>query len=57
MGPSGSGKITFINVISTIDFPTTGTVLIDGQDVTTMSEKQLGEFKYKNLGFISKTLI
>ena len=52
MGPSGSGKSTFINVISTIDFPTTGTVLIDGQDVTTMSEKQLGEFKYKNLGFI-----
>lgn len=52
MGPSGSGKSTFINVLSTIDFPTTGKVYIGGQDVTTMTEKQLGEFKYQNLGFI-----
>lgn len=52
MGPSGSGKSTFINVISTIDFPTAGKVMINNQDVTTMSEEQLGRFKYENLGFI-----
>ena len=52
MGPSGSGKSTFINVLSTIDFPTAGKVVINGQDVTTMSEEQLGRFKYENLGFI-----
>lgn len=52
MGPSGSGKSTFINVISTIDFPTAGTVIINGKDVTTMTEAELGHFKYENLGFI-----
>ncbi|WP_041140092.1 ABC transporter ATP-binding protein [Beduini massiliensis] len=52
MGPSGSGKSTFINVISTIDNPTGGRVVIGGQDVTEMTEEQLGRFKYENLGFI-----
>lgn len=52
MGPSGSGKSTFINVISTIDQPTSGEVFIGGQNVTNMSEEELGRFKYENLGFI-----
>ena len=52
MGPSGSGKSTFINNISTIDTPTAGTVVINGQDTTKMSEEEIGKFKYENLGFI-----
>ena len=52
MGPSGSGKSTFINVISTINQPTSGEVFIGGQNVTNMSEEELGRFKYENLGFI-----
>ncbi len=52
MGPSGAGKSTFINNLSTIDIPTKGTVYIQGEEVRQMSPKQMGEFRYKNLGFI-----
>lgn len=52
MGPSGSGKSTFINTISTIDVPTEGRVYINGTDVRTMSENEIGKFRYQNLGFI-----
>ncbi len=52
MGPSGAGKSTFINVMSTIDYPTAGTVTINGQETSSMTEEELGKFKYENLGFI-----
>ena len=52
MGPSGSGKTTFLNVVSTIDKPTSGTVLIDGKDVTKLKEPQLSAFRREKLGFI-----
>lgn len=52
MGPSGSGKSTLINNISTLDLPTSGKVLINGQDVRRMSSNEVGRFRYKNLGFI-----
>ena len=52
MGPSGAGKSTFVNCMSTIDFPTAGTVVINNMDVSKMSEEELGKFKYENLGFI-----
>lgn len=52
MGPSGSGKSTLLNNISTIDNPTKGQVYIDGNEVSTMSEKSVGQFRYEKLGFI-----
>lgn len=52
MGPSGSGKSTLLNNISTIDNPTKGQVYIDGNEVSTMSEKSIGQFRYEMLGFI-----
>lgn len=52
MGPSGSGKSTFINNISTIDTPTDGEVYINGHEVRSMSEEEIGRFRYQNLGFI-----
>lgn len=52
MGPSGSGKSTFINNLSTIDVPTKGCVYIDGKEVRTMGENEIGRFRYENLGFI-----
>lgn len=52
MGPSGSGKSTFINNLSTIDVPTKGKVFINGKEVRTMGENEVGQFRYKNLGFI-----
>lgn len=52
MGPSGSGKSTLLNNISTIDNPTKGQVYIDSNEVSTMSEKSVGQFRYEKLGFI-----
>ena len=52
MGPSGSGKSTLINNLTTIDVPTTGNVYIGGIEVKQMSQKEIGKFRYKNLGFV-----
>ena len=52
MGPSGAGKSTFINNLSTIDLPTQGFVYINGKEVRQMSEREIGRFRYENLGFI-----
>lgn len=52
MGPSGSGKSTLINVLSTIDGPTSGKVLYKGKSIDTMSENQISKYRYENLGFI-----
>lgn len=52
MGPSGAGKTTLLNIISTIDKPTSGTVAIDGDDIVSMKENQLSNFRRSKLGFI-----
>lgn len=52
MGPSGAGKSTFLNNISTMDLPTKGSVKINGTEVRTMGESEIGRFRYENLGFI-----
>ena len=52
MGPSGSGKSTLLNNISTIDQPTKGILNVDGVNLTTMTEKETGTFRYEKLGFI-----
>jgi len=52
MGPSGSGKTTLLNIISAIDTPTSGDVLVDGMEISTLKEKQLGTWRNRNIGFI-----
>ncbi len=52
MGPSGSGKTTLLNVLSSIDKVSTGTIKIEGKEITKMKEKQLAEFRKHHLGFI-----
>ena len=52
MGPSGSGKSTLLNQIGILDTPTSGTILLDGVDVTKMSDKQRSVTRNKQLGFI-----
>lgn len=52
MGPSGSGKTTLLNCISTIDNVTTGSIVIDGDDITRLKNKKLEEFRKNKLGFI-----
>lgn len=52
IGPSGSGKSTLLNQIGILDTPTSGTILLDGIDVTKMSDKQRSITRNRQLGFI-----
>lgn len=52
MGPSGAGKTTLMNILSTILLPTMGSVKIAGSDITQMRENRLTDFRRENLGFI-----
>ena len=52
VGPSGSGKTTLLNLIGGLEDATSGSVLIDGQDISRLSEKQMTEFRLYNIGFI-----
>ena len=52
MGPSGSGKTTLLNCVSTIDQPTSGSIVIDGKELTRLRGKELARFRRERLGFI-----
>jgi len=52
MGPSGSGKTTLLNVISGLDRPTRGRVLVRGMDLTAMGEDELARFRLSSIGIV-----
>jgi putative ABC transport system ATP-binding protein len=52
MGPSGSGKSTLLNIVAGLDRPTSGSVLVNGQDIAQLSEGKLAQFRSRTLGFI-----
>ncbi|WP_308216589.1 ABC transporter ATP-binding protein [Pseudalkalibacillus decolorationis] len=52
MGPSGSGKTTMLNLVSTIDTPTTGEVLINGKNPHQLKKNDLALFRRRELGFV-----
>lgn len=52
VGPSGSGKSTMLNVMGTLDRPTTGTVRVAGYDVSTLSDARLSALRARHIGFV-----
>jgi putative ABC transport system ATP-binding protein len=52
MGPSGSGKTTLLGLLAGLDSPTSGRVLLDGEDITKLSEDQMAVLRGRKIGFV-----
>ncbi|MFX0113871.1 MAG: ABC transporter ATP-binding protein [Candidatus Hodarchaeota archaeon] len=52
MGPSGCGKTTLLNLIGTLDVPTSGQIIVEGRDLSTMNDQQLSRLRRDRIGFV-----
>ena len=52
VGPSGSGKTTLLNLLGGLDYPTSGQILVDGVDLSTLKSSALIDFRMRNIGFV-----
>lgn len=55
MGPSGSGKSTLMNILGCLDTPSSGTYILNGNNVSTLRDSQLAEIRNKEIGFVFQT--
>lgn len=52
VGPSGAGKTTLLQIIGTLDRPDSGSIVVDGIDVSNLSQRKLSDFRNQHLGFV-----
>lgn len=52
LGPSGAGKSTLLNLLGGLDSPTSGTIKVDGKDVSKLSDNELAEYRAEKVGFV-----
>ena len=52
VGPSGAGKTTLLQIIGTLDRPDEGSVVVDGIDVSKLSQRKLSDFRNQHIGFV-----
>ena len=55
MGPSGSGKSTLLGLIAGLDSPTSGQIVLDGEDITQLDEDQMAQLRGRKIGFVFKS--
>ena len=57
VGASGAGKTTLLHILGTLDRPNTGSLSINNENISDLSDKKLAEFRNKNIGFVFQFLI